>query len=46
LRADLQPTEASEAVITTTLEPGAYTVVIRGVNETEGVGIVEVFAID
>ncbi len=26
-----------------TLSPGAYTVVVRGVNSTTGVGLVEVF---
>lgn len=46
LRADLQPTRTDEAAITTTLDPGAYTAIVRGVGETTGIGIVEVFEID
>ena len=30
----------------TTLEPGAYTAIVRGVNQSVGVGIVEVFEVD
>jgi hypothetical protein len=32
-----------DAVLLTTLEPGAYTVVVSGVNGTKGVGLVEVY---
>lgn len=46
LPAHLTPSEASEAVITRSLEPGAYTAIVRGVGDTTGVGIVEVFAVD
>jgi hypothetical protein len=40
----LAPTNAFESAILTTLQPGAYTVVVSGVNNGTGVGIVEVFA--
>ena len=30
----------------TTLEPGAYTAMLNGVGNTNGVGIVEVFEVD
>jgi hypothetical protein len=38
------PTDAREAVIRVTLQPGAYTAIVTGKNGTTGVGIVEVFA--
>ena len=43
LRSDLRPTSTEEAAITTTLAPGAYTAIVRGVNQSAGIGIVEVF---
>ena len=46
LRSDLTPTSSKEAVITTTLAPGAYTAIVQGVNQSEGIGIVEVFEVD
>tara|TARA_R110002072_G_scaffold20841_5_gene75223 strand:- start:8693 stop:12775 length:4083 start_codon:yes stop_codon:yes gene_type:complete len=46
LRADLQPSRSQEAVITRTLSPGAYTAIVRGVGETTGIGIVEVFEVN
>jgi hypothetical protein len=46
LRADLQPTRTTEAVITRSLAPGAYTAIVRGVAEGTGIGIVEVFEIN
>ena len=46
LRADLQPTDTREAVLTRTLTPGNYTAIVRGVNSTVGVGIIEVFDLD
>jgi len=46
LREDLQPGQTSEAAITVTLDPGPYTAIVRGVGETTGIGIVEVFAVD
>ncbi len=38
-----RPTFPEEAAIIATLEPGPYTTIVRGVGETSGVGIVEVF---
>ena len=46
LRIDLTPTSSKEAAITTTLAPGAYTAIVRGVNQSVGIGIVEVFEVD
>ena len=40
------PRNAAESVIMTTLEPGAYTGILNGVGNAEGVGIVEVFETD
>lgn len=42
----LQPTNANESAIVRTVSPGAYTAVVRGVGDTTGVGIVEVFELD
>ena len=41
----LRPTSASEAAIRLTLEPGAYTAIVRGAPGDLGVGIVEVFEV-
>ena len=38
------PTDNQESAILATLEPGAYTAIVRGVGNSSGVGIVEVFA--
>ena len=46
LRSDLTPTSSKEVAITTTLAPGAYTAIVRGVNQSVGIGIVEVFEVD
>ena len=46
LRSDLTPTSSNEAAITTSLDPGAYTAIVRGVGNTTGIGIVEVFEVD
>jgi hypothetical protein len=43
---NLKPTNSSEAVIVTTLVPGAYTAIVSGVNFEEGIGIIEVFEFD
>lgn len=37
------PTNAKESAILRTLAPGAYTAIVRGVNDTTGVGLVEVY---
>jgi len=39
-----KPSNAKEAAILTTLNPGAYTVIVSGVGATSGIAIVEVFA--
>ena len=38
------PANAKESAILVTLPPGAYTAIVRGVANTTGVAIVEVFA--
>ena len=42
----LAPTNDLEAAVVTTLTPGAYTVIIRGVNNGTGIGLVEVYDLD
>lgn len=42
----LAPTSDAEAAILIGVNPGLYTAVVRGVGETTGIGIVEVFEID
>jgi hypothetical protein len=37
------PTAASESAITADLQPGNYTAIVRGVNNTVGVALVEVY---
>ena len=39
----LSPTDSREAAILISLDPGAYTAIVRGVGGTTGIGIVEVF---
>lgn len=39
----LPPTDDNESAILQTLAPGAYTAILRGVNDTTGVGLVEVY---
>jgi hypothetical protein len=41
--ASLQPKDPRESATYQTLPPGAYTVIVRGVNNTTGVGLVEVY---
>jgi len=40
------PTEASESAIIADLQPGNYTAIVRGVNNTVGVALVEVYDLD
>ena len=40
------PTEPSESAIVAILEPGNYTAIVRGVNSTVGVALVEVYDLD
>lgn len=42
----LAPADPAESAIIATLPPGAYTAVIRDVNDATGIGIVEVFDLD
>jgi glucose/arabinose dehydrogenase len=42
----LQPTDDREAVVVATVQPGAYTVVLSGKNQTTGVGLVEAYDTD
>ena len=42
----IQPTDDRESAIVRTLEPGNYTAVIRGKNDTVGVALVEVYNLD
>jgi Matrixin len=42
----LPPANNKESAIVRTLGPGNYTAVVRGVNETAGVGLVEVYDLD
>ena len=40
------PTDPSESAIIAVLQPGNYTAIVRGVNNTIGVGLVEVYDLD
>ncbi len=42
----LQPSNDAESAIVQTLMPGAYTAIVRGVNGTSGVGLVEAYDLD
>jgi len=42
----LQPTDDSEAAIIATLMPAPYTAVVRGANQTIGVALVEIYALN
>ena len=42
----IPPTNDYESAILTTLNPGFYTAVVRGVNNTTGVGLVEAYDLD
>jgi hypothetical protein len=41
----IAPTNAKESAILATLAPGSYTAIVRGKNNTTGVGLVEVYSI-
>jgi hypothetical protein len=41
----IAPTDGRESAIIATLEPGAYTAVIRGAGETSGIAVVEAYAL-
>jgi hypothetical protein len=40
------PTDLNESAIIATLAPGNYTAIVHGVNNTTGVGLVEVYDLD
>lgn len=40
------PKDDNESTILMTLEPGAYTAIVRGVNDTTGVALIEVYDLD
>jgi hypothetical protein len=40
------PTAPSESAIIANLQPGSYTAIVRGVSNTIGVGLVEVYDLD
>jgi hypothetical protein len=40
------PTDGRESAVIATLQPGNYTAIVRGVNNTTGVGLVEVYDLD
>src|ERR1700730_7011900 len=42
----LAPSNPLESAILTTLSPGNYTAIVRGVNNTTGIGLVEVYDLD
>ena len=42
----LRPSDTRESVIATTLAPGAYTVIVNGLNQEQGIGIVEIFELE
>jgi hypothetical protein len=43
---ELAPTNDLEAALVITLAPGGYTAIVRGVNNTTGVGLVEIYDLD
>jgi hypothetical protein len=42
----LAPNDPAESALVMTLDPGVYTAIVRGVNDTTGVALVEVYDID
>ena len=46
LNSGLAPSQRSESAIIAALPPGNYTAIVRGVNDTTGVALVEVYDID
>jgi hypothetical protein len=42
----LAPQDQRESALLQTLAPGNYTAIVRGVNDTIGIGLVEVYALD
>jgi hypothetical protein len=46
IRSTVAPVNALESAVIATLGPGNYTAVVRGINDTTGVGLVEVYDLD
>jgi uncharacterized protein (DUF1800 family) len=46
IAAGLAPTNDLESVIITTISPGTYTAIVKGVNNVTGVGLVELYDLD
>lgn len=46
IASSLAPTDPREAAILALLAPGSYTVIVSGVNNTTGIGLVESYALD
>ncbi|HEX7515950.1 MAG TPA: DUF1800 family protein [Chthoniobacterales bacterium] len=46
IAAGLAPSNDLESVIITTITPGAYTAIVKGVNDVTGVGLVELYDLD
>jgi hypothetical protein len=44
-RRTIPPANDVEAAIVQTLAPGSYTAIVRGVNNTTGIAVVEVYAL-
>ena len=42
----IPPTNDSESAIVRTLSPASYTAILRGVNDTTGIAVVEVYALN
>ncbi|MGI8891725.1 MAG: Kelch repeat-containing protein [Chthoniobacterales bacterium] len=42
----LEPPNAKESALVRTLQPGLYTAILRGVNSTTGIGLIEVYDLD
>ena len=45
-RHNLQPGDDRESAIAVTLAPGLYTAIVRGVNDSTGIGLVEAYDVD
>jgi uncharacterized protein (DUF1800 family) len=46
IAAGLAPTDDLESALIATINPGAYTVVVKGVNNATGVGLMEIYDLD
>nr|UXE45394.1 hypothetical protein Hi04_10k_c4773_00008 [uncultured bacterium] len=46
MESGLAPTDSKESGVIATLQPGGYTAIVRGVNNTTGIGLVEIYDLD